>query len=213
MNIPLVIRLIAKEAKKYRVTAISQNTSTPYKVLVSCLISLRTKDEVTEKASQRLFKKADNPNKMIKMTEKQIGKLILPANYYRTKAKRIRDISKVLLKQYKGKVPDNFDELMKLKGVGRKTANIVMTYGFGSKNHIAVDTHVHRIPNRLGWVKTNKPEETEAALKKLVPKRYWHDLNDNFVTFGQNVCRPVGPKCPKCPVNSYCDYGKKALKK
>ena len=216
MNISLVINLIKKEVKKYQnpiVTELGEATKSPYIVLISCLLSLRTKDETTAKASVKLFKKANNPKKMIKLNEREIQKLIYPVGFYRVKAKRIRDISKVLLKQYKGKVPDNFDELMKLKGVGRKTANIVMTYGFGSKNHIAVDTHVHRIPNRLGWVKTNKPEETEAALKKLVPKRYWHDLNDNFVTFGQNVCRPVGPKCPKCPVNSYCDYGKKALKK
>ena len=211
MNIPITIELISKEAKKYRDTAISQNTSTPYKVLVSCLISLRTKDEVTEKASQRLFAVAKTPQQMILLSEKAIAKLILPANYYKTKAKRIRDISRLLLKEHSGKVPADFDELMKLKGVGRKTANIVMTYGFGSRNHIAVDTHVHRIPNRLGWVKTKKPEQTEEALKKIVPKKYWHDLNDNFVTFGQNVCKPIKPLCPVCPVNKYCEYGRKSL--
>ena len=113
------------------------------------------------------------------------------------------------MKRYKGKVPPDFDELMELKGVGRKTANIVMTYGFNKSDYIAVDVHVNRIPNRLGWVKTKTPEQTEEELKRLLPKRYWKDFNDTFVTFGQNICKPVKPHCWECPVNKYCEYYRK----
>jgi len=202
-----VIKIVNKEVKRFRnpiVTRIGQELNDPYKVLISCLISLRTKDEVTAKASKRLFSKADSPEKMIKLNENYIGKLILPANYYKTKAKNIKEISKILINEYNSKVPETREELMKLPGVGPKTSAIVMTYGHFNKDYIPVDTHVNRVPNRLGWIKTKTPEETEKALMKIIPRKYWQMLNNNFVTFGQNICVPVSPYCSKCPVRKYC---------
>ncbi|MBI2148310.1 endonuclease III [Candidatus Woesearchaeota archaeon] len=206
-NIEAVINLIKKECEKYNnaiVTEIGDITKNPFKVLISCLLSLRTKDAVTAIASRQLFKVADTPEKILRLNTKQIEKLIYPVGFYKTKARRIKEICKVLIKNYSGKVPDNEEELLKLKGVGRKTMNIVMTYGFHSKNHIAVDTHVHRIPNRLGWIKTKKPDETEKQLLRIIPKEYYHDINDLFVVFGQNICVPISPFCSKCPVKKYC---------
>jgi len=211
-----IIKKVKKEVQKYEnpiVTEIGEVTRNPFQVLVSCILSLRTRDETTAKASSRLFALASKPETMIRLSTKQIEKAIYPVGFYKTKARRIKGICKVLLEKYNGKVPDNFDELMKLKGVGRKTANIVMCYGFHKKGYIAVDTHVHRIPNRLGWVKTKKPEQTEEALKELLPRKYWKDFNDIFVTFGQNVCKPVGPKCNSCPVSKNCEYYRKVYLK
>ncbi len=207
-TIRTVIQHITRYIAQYEdavVTQIAKQTdSDPFKVLISCLISLRTKDEVTAVASARLFKIADTPQTMAKVQEQQIVKTIYPAGFYKTKAKRIREICDVLLMQYKGKVPDTLAELLKLKGVGPKTAAIVMTYGHGSDNHIPADSHVHQIANRLGWVRTKMPHETEQELMKIVPKKYWHDLNNTFVTFGQKLCVPVSPWCSKCPVEQYC---------
>ena len=206
-NLEKEIKLIKGECKKYQnpiVTEIGDLTNDPFKVLISCLLSLRTKDAVTAKASKRLFEVADTPEKILKLNTKKIEKIIYPVGFYKTKAKNIREICKVLIKNYNGKVPRDENSLLNLKGVGRKTMNIVMTYGFKSNNHIAVDTHVHRISNRLGWVKTKKPEETEKSLLKVIPKRYYYDINDLLVTFGQNVCVPVSPFCSKCPLNKYC---------
>ncbi len=197
-NLDIEIKLIKEECKKYQnpiVTEIADLTGNPFKVLISCLLSLRTKDAVTAKASKRLFDVAASPEKIIKLNSKQIEKLIYPIGFYKTKAKRIKEICKVLIKKYDNKVPNNEEELLKLKGVGRKTMNIVMTYGFHSDNNIAVDTHVNRIPKRLGWVKTKNPEETEKELLKVIPKKYWHDINNDLVTFGQNICVPVSPFC------------------
>lgn len=206
-NIEVIIRLIKKECKKYQnpiVTQIGEQLKDPFKVLVSCVLSLRTKDAVTAKASERLFKVADTPLRILKLNTRQIEKLIYPVGFYKTKAKNIKLICKDLIKKHNGKVPRNEEDLLKLKNVGRKTMNIVMTYGFGSNEHIAVDTHVHRISNRLGWVKTKIPEETERELLRIIPKKYYYGINDMFVTFGQNVCVPVSPFCSKCPVNKYC---------
>jgi len=211
-----VIKKVKKEVQKYEnpiVTEIGEETRSHFQVLISCILSLRTRDETTAKASRRLFALAKTPEKMIKLSTKQIEKSIYPVGFYKTKARRIKGICKVLLEEYNGKVPEDFDELLKLKGVGRKTANIVMCYGFHKSGYIPVDTHVHRIPNRLGWVKTKNPEQTEEALKELLPRRYWKDFNDIFVTFGQNVCKPVGPKCNVCPVSKNCMYYKKVYLK
>ena len=207
-NLNIEIKLIKKECEKYQnpiVTEIADLSENPFKVLISCLLSLRTKDAVTAKASKRLFEVADTPEKIIKLNIKQIEKLIYPVGFYKTKARRIKEICKVLIEKYRSKVPESEEELLKLKGIGRKTMNIVMTYGFHSKDHIAVDTHVNKIPNRLGWVKTKTPEETEKELLKVIPKKYWHDINNDLVTFGQNICVPVSPFCSKCPVNKYCN--------
>ncbi len=208
-EISAVMKLLKKESHSFKqpvVTDIAEKEKNPFLVLVSCLLSLRTRDETTGRISRRLFAAADTPEKIAKMPLKRLENIIRPVNYYKTKAKRIREISRKLIKDHGSKVPRDFDELMRLKGVGRKTANIVMVYGFGEKNYIPVDTHVHRIPNRLGWIETKTPEKTEEALKKLLQRRYWHDFNDLFVQFGQNICLPRNPRCDRCPVTRYCRY-------
>ena len=205
MDIKRVITRLKKEVKKFQepyVTQISKKKD-PFQVLISCIISLRTKDKVTYEASKRLFEKAKTPKEMLKLSEKQIQKLIYPAGFYKTKAKRIREICKVLIGEYNGKVPHEEEELLKLKGVGRKTMNIVRTLGF-NKHGIAVDTHVFRISNRLGLVKTKTPEQTEFALKKILTKKYWIIYNGLLVAWGQNICKPVSPFCSKCAIKKYC---------
>ncbi len=203
-----VLNIIAKEVEKFSdpsVTKIARETSNdPYKVLVSCLLSLRTRDETTANASHRLYKLAETPKQMVKLKRKQIEDAIYPVGFYRVKAKRILDISRTLLDEYDGKVPQTMEELLKLRGVGRKTANIVMTYGFNNPDTIAVDIHCHRIPNRLGWVKTRNPNETEEELLKIVPRKSRRLLNNTLVTFGQNICKPISPLCSKCAVRRHC---------
>ena len=210
-NLNKIITLLKQEVKDFEnpvVSKIGEIQKDPFKVLISCILSLRTLDRTTGPVSLELFKVADTPQKLARMPLSKIQKIIRPVNYYITKSIRIKEIAKILIKKYNGKVPNNFDELMKLKGVGRKTANIVMTYGFFKKDYIPIDTHCHRIPNRLGWVNTKTPEQTEFALKEILPKRYWQDFNDIFVLFGQNICRPIGPHCRECPINKYCKYYK-----
>ncbi len=200
-----VLRIIERENKRFVepvVTTISRE-QTPFHVLISCLLSLRTKDQTTREASNRLFAVADNPEDMMKISATRIEKLIYPAGFYRTKARKIKEICDVLVKTYKGRVPDEIDELLKLNGVGRKTANLVVTLGY-RKPGICVDTHVHRITNRWGYVKTRNPHETEFTLRKKLPQKYWLTVNDLLVTYGQNICVPVSPKCSICLINVYC---------
>ena len=178
-----------------------------YKILISTMLSLRTKDAATRDASIRLFEKAGSPKEMLKLTEDEIAKLIYPVGFYRVKAKNILEVSKIIIEDYNGKVPDEIDELLKLKGVGRKVANLVVTEAF-DKDGICVDTHVHRISNRFGYVETKKPEQTEFALRKKLPKKYWRVYNDTLVIYGQNLCKPISPNCDKCCVSKYCDYFK-----
>ncbi len=202
-----VLKILEKEYPKWNapvVTLLAQHTKDPYKVLISTILSLRTKDEVTAKASERLFKLADNPYDMVKLSEEQIEKAIYPVGFYKNKAKTILNISKEIIHKYNGKVPDDLDELLKFKGVGRKTANLVLGLGFG-KPAICVDVHVHRICNRMGYVKTKTPEETEMELRKKLPKEYWIKINDLLVAFGQTICKPVSPLCSKCPVEKFCE--------
>lgn len=175
----------------------------PFKVLVACIISQRTKDETTDKVVNNLFSKIKNPYDLERMEVEELEKLIYPSGFYRVKAKRLKELSKILIEKYNGKVPDTIEELLKLPQVGRKTANIVITKGF-KKFGIAVDTHVHRIVNRLGIVKTKRPEETEFELRKIVPKKYWIELNDYLVSFGKTICTPISPKCSICPIGEYC---------
>ena len=158
---------------------------------------------MTKKASIKLFEHASTPNEMINLTEDDIKILIYPVGFYKTKAKRIIEMSHKILKDYNGIVPDTIDELLKLKGVGRKTANIVITLGY-AKLGICVDTHVHRISNRWGYVKTKNPTQTEFVLREKLPKEYWIEYNDILVTYGQNVCVPISPKCSICPIEKYC---------
>jgi endonuclease III len=196
-----IVRLLKKE---YTTDQFSkQNDEDPFKVLISCLISLRTKDEVTYPASQRLFLLADTPKKMAALGVGKIEKAIYPAGFYKTKARRIKEISGRLAKEYGSKVPEDFDELMKFKGVGRKTANIVMVFGF-RKPGIPVDTHVHKLSNRLGWVRTKLPEQTEMKLRKGLSRRYWLDINELFVRHGQHICLSVSPLCSRCMIRKYC---------
>jgi len=196
------IKILREEYKKWNapiVTLISVQTKDPYKVLISTLLSLRTKDDVTAKASYRLFEYADTPEKMIRLSEDEIQKLIFPVGFYKTKAKTIIETSQILIDKYRSKVPDSLDVLLNFKGVGRKTANLVLSLGYG-QDTICVDTHVHRISNRWGAVSTKTPEETEFALMEKIPKKYWSEINDLMVAFGQTVCSPIGPKCGECKV-------------
>ena len=205
-NIKQIVETLKKELKKYGdpvVTKVAKEKKSPYRVLISTILSLRTKDETTLRASERLFKNADTPKKMLNLSKNKIEKLIYPVGFYHRKAEQILKISEILIGKYSGNVPDNLDELLKLPGVGRKTANLVLNEGFG-KLGICVDTHVHRISNRLGIVKTKTPKETEFALQKVLPKKYWIIFNTLLVTLGQNICTPISPKCSICPINQYC---------
>jgi len=200
-----ILLLVERQMKEFKipwVTEVSQKKS-PYKVLISCLLSLRTKDKTTEEACRRLFKVASTPKKMIKIPLLKLEKIIYPVGFYRNKAKVIRNISKRILEEFKGKVPHNLEDLLKLKGVGRKTANLVLGLGCNIPS-VCVDTHVHRISNRIGLVNTNGPLKTEEELKKIFPKNYWIRLNTILVAFGQNVCLPVSPLCSRCRINNYC---------
>ena len=185
------------------VTLVGKKYKSPFLVLISCLLSLRTRDETTLPASERLFARADSMQAMLKIPISEIQKLIYPVGFYKTKALRIHEICDDLIHRFNSKVPEDLDQLLTLKGVGRKTANLVLTEGFG-KPGICVDTHVHRISNRLGYIKTKTPEETEFSLRKKLPKEYWIEYNALLVTWGQNVCKPISPICSKCPVNNIC---------
>jgi endonuclease-3 len=201
-----VIRILRREVPKWEtpiVTLMAETYESPFRVLISCILSLRTQDATTARASHRLFAVAATPQAMLKLSAKRIEKLIYPVGFYKTKAKNIREICRVLVERYGAEVPDEIDELLKLKGVGRKTANLVVTLGY-KKPGICVDTHVHRISNRWGYVKTATPEKTEFALREKLPKPYWIEYNDLLVSFGQHLCRPISPLCSHCPVKKYC---------
>lgn len=205
-DITAIVRTLKREVERWDPTAVGQvaeDSHDPFRILISCLLSLRTKDEVTGGASARLFRLADTPATMLQLRERTIARLIYPVGFYRTKAKVIRGVCRSLIEEYEGRVPDDIDELLKLKGVGRKTANLVVSVGYG-KPGICVDTHVHRISNRWGYVKTRTPEETEQALRRKLPRRHWIVFNDLLVSFGQNVCKPISPLCSRCPVERYC---------
>lgn len=200
------IRLIEKQVKAFTVPSVTQVSvrKDPYQVLVSCILSLRTKDKTTIEASKRLFKVADNPKAMVKLADRRIKKIIYPVGFYRNKSKVILGISRRILKDFSGRVPKRGEDLLSLKGVGRKTANLVLGLGFNIPA-ICVDTHVRRISNRLGWVKTKNPEQTEVTLMKIIPQKEWIDLNTTLVTFGQNICLPISPFCSKCYVSKLCN--------
>ena len=172
-------------------------------MLIACILSLRTQARTTGLAAARLFAVADTPAAMLALHARRVERLIYPVGFYRTKARVIRGLCRDLLERFDGRVPDDIDALLTLKGVGRKTANLVVTMGFG-KLGICVDTHVHRISNRLGYIRTRDPEATEMALRARLPRRYWIGYNDLLVAFGQNVCTPISPRCSRCPVNTLC---------
>lgn len=206
-DIHIVIPVLRREVPKWEtpiVTLMAETYKSPFRVLISCILSLRTQDSTTAQASHCLFGLADSPQAMLRFSAKKIEKAIFPVGFYRTKAKIIRDICRTLVEDYGGKVPDEIDELLKFKGVGRKTANLVVTLGYG-KPGICVDTHVHRISNRWGYINTTTPEKTEAALREKLPKQYWIEYNDLLVSFGQHLCRPISPLCSQCLISDYCD--------
>jgi endonuclease-3 len=205
-NIHTVIPILREEYLSWKtpaVTIVAQCDGSPFKVLVSCIISLRTKDEVTAQASMRLFERAATPDAMQALPVDVVAGLIYPAGFYRNKALQIVEISRKLMAESGGRVPDGIDDLLKFKGVGRKTANLVLTLGFG-KQGICVDTHVHRICNRWGYVTTKSPDDTEVALRKILPADYWIEINDLLVAFGQNLCHPVSPRCSVCRLSETC---------
>ena len=203
-----VSQVLAKVKKAVRgcripsVTIISQKND-PFAVLVSCIISLRTRDEVTDPASARLLKLAKTPAQLMKLSNAKLEQAIYPAAFFRNKSQSLKKLCKDLVDNYEGRVPDKLEELLKLKGVGRKTANLTLILGH-NKPGICVDIHVHRISNRWGYVKTKSPNETEMALRDKLPKCYWKGYNDLLVTFGQNICKPVSPFCGSCAIAEIC---------
>lgn len=201
-----IISILKEEVRRLKIPAvgvIAQETQDPFQVLISCVLSLRTRDETTEAASARLFKLAKTPDRMLRLSTDRIEAAIYPVSFYRNKAKQILAISQILLEKFDGRVPDTIEELLTLPGVGRKTANLVVTVAYG-KPGICVDTHVHRISNRIGYIKTKSPEESERALRKKLPKEHWIIYNDLLVPFGQFVCKPISPFCSRCKLTPYC---------
>ena len=201
-----MIARLQREAPGWRATAlaeVAERSRDPFRVLIACLLSLRTKDETTGPASARLFALADTPEAMRRLSPRQIERAIFPVGFYRTKARVVLGVCQDLIERFGGAVPDSLDQLLTLNGVGRKTANLVVTQAF-NKPGICVDTHVHRISNRLGYVKTKTPDETEIALRARLPRRYWIGYNDLLVSFGQNICGPISPRCSACPVRPSC---------
>ena len=206
-EIHTVIKKLKSEYQKWDVPAVTleaETTRDPFKVLISTVLSLRTKDETTAAASRRLFKLADSPSAMLRLSKETIADAIYPVGFYKTKAVNILGICKELVENYGSIVPDDLDELLKFKGVGRKTANLVLTLGYG-KDGICVDTHVHRISNRLGYIRTKDPLDTEMTLRKKLPREHWIDYNSLLVAFGQQQCRPISPICSTCSISQYCD--------
>lgn len=200
------VKILEKEQDSWQapvVTLVAKRGATPYEILVSTLLSLRTKDEVTALATERLLGRAHTPEEMLALSEENIENLIRPVGFSPTKAKRLRQISHILMDRYGGRVPDGLDALLDLPGVGRKTANLVLSEAYG-KDAICVDTHVHRISNRIGLVKTRSPESTEEALRRVLPRRLWQRYNPLLVAFGQVICRPISPFCSRCPVQPLC---------
>jgi endonuclease-3 len=207
-QIHAAIKVVKREIRQWQepVVGVVAKTSArdPFRILISCLLSLRTKDKTTSEASSRLFALGDTPAGLLKLSRRRIERAIYPVGFYRTKAKAIHGICRRLLQVYGGHVPHSIDELLTLPGVGRKTANLVVTVGY-HRPGICVDIHVHRISNRWGYVNTKTPLETEQALRAKLPRRYWITYNDLLVPYGQNLCQPVSPYCSRCKLTAYCD--------
>ncbi len=201
-----VVRKVKKSVEYHQIPSVSDIANLdrdPYQILISTLISLRTKDEVTAAAARRLFDEAPDPETIAGLSIERIQELIYPAGFYRNKARNIKKITSILLEKYNGEVPNSQEALLDLPGVGLKTANLTLSLGFNLP-YICVDIHVHRISNRLGWVSTEKPDDTERELSKVLPQKYWIPINELFVRFGQSVCTPVSPWCSKCPLTYEC---------
>jgi len=204
-NIPQIMKALSKAYPSSEITTLNRMRKKPnaFKLLISCLLSLRTQDKNTEIASNNLFAVADTPEKIIKLPTKKLEKLIFKSGHYRKKTQVLKHVSKEILERFNRKVPQTKEELLSIKGIGPKTANIVLAFAF-FKPVLPIDTHCHRIPNRMGWVKTKNPEKTETELEKILPKKYWQEFNAIFVQFGQTICQPISPWCSKCPIIKYC---------
>jgi endonuclease III len=204
-HIEKIMKILKSYYPSTEKTTLNRMRSNPeaFKILISCLLSLRTQDKNTEIASGRLFAVASTPQEILNLPIKKLEKLIYSSGYYKNKARTIKHVSEIIIKDFGGKVPKTRDELMSIKGIGPKTANIVLAFAFG-KNVLPIDTHCHRIPNRLGWVKTKTPVQTEIELGKILPEKYWRDFNAIFVQFGKTICVPISPKCSICPISKYC---------
>lgn len=196
--------ILRKQVKSLSTPWLENYDRDPFKVLISCILSLRTQDKTTGEASERLFALASHPETLARLTVKAIEGAIYPVGFYRVKAGRIRAICRDLIERFNGKVPDSIEELLTLKGVGRKTANLVVTLGY-DRPGICVDTHVHRIVNRWGLISTKSPRETEFKLREILPKKYWKELNGVLVAFGQGICKPISPLCSRCGIYRYCE--------
>lgn len=204
VNIDKVVELLTKAKQpQSEFVKLMDSFKNPYLVLIACILSLRTNDKTTYPATLRMLELAKNPEQMKDVDVDILAKAIYPVGFYKNKAEQIIELSKIIVEKYDSKVPDSIEELCKFKGVGRKTANLVMTLGFGEPA-ICVDVHVHRIFNRLGYIKTKTPEETEFALRDKLPKEHWIPINTLLVTHGQNVCKPIKPMCDVCPISQYC---------
>ncbi|MBI3322838.1 MAG: endonuclease III [Candidatus Omnitrophica bacterium] len=202
-NIDRVIRILRRAVRRWEEPVVGRYKADPFTTLIGCLLSLRTQDATTHRACERLFRLARTPQAMRRLPTKTIERAIYPVGFYRTKARRLKEVCRVLLERYQGRVPDDLEELLTITGVGRKTANLVVTLAY-RKPGICVDTHVHRITNRWGYVRTKTPEQTEFALRAILPRRHWIVLNDLLVAFGQHVCHPTSPRCSRCPLASMC---------
>ena len=205
-NIVEVFKILESYLKdKSMIQKLIEEKFNPFQILVATILSARTRDEQSENVSRKLFQKVKKPVDLLKFNEEQLAREIYPVGFYRNKARNLIKLAKVLIKKYSGMVPDKMEELLKLPGVGRKTANIVLAYAF-NKPAIAVDTHVHRIFNRWGYLKTKNPEGTEIELRKRLPRRLWKKVNNLLVNFGRNICKPIKPLCYKCPINYLCPF-------
>lgn len=206
-NIHAIYNILKQEFPKWKVPVVELidiQTKDPFKVLLATILSARTKDETTARAAQRLFTKVNTPDDLNKINEQELQKLIYPVGFYKTKAKHLKQLPEILKKEFNNKLPETVEEFCKLPGVGRKTANLVVAVGF-HKPAVCVDTHVHQITNRLGYVKTKTPFETEMELRKKLPKEYWINFNMFLVAFGQHICKSTSPYCSKCPIKKYCN--------
>ncbi len=199
----LAMRAAVADGSPASVTEIARRDRDPFRILIATILSLRTRDEVTFAASERLFALARTPRALAALPTRKVERAIFPVGFYRTKARTVREVAKRIDTEFKGRVPDTVDALLDFKGVGRKTAALVVSLGYG-KDAICVDTHVHRISNRLRWVKTRTPDETERVLMIVLPRRHWIGINDTMVSFGQRVCQPVSPRCSLCPLGDVC---------
>ncbi len=214
-NIDKIMKILYQEAKNLKppvIERVYKKYKSPFYVLIATVLSARTKDETTYKVSINLFNYIKSPEDLIKISYEKLCNLIYPVGFYKTKAKNLKKLGEELIKKFRGKVPDTIEELIKLPGVGRKTANLVITEVF-DKYGICVDTHVHRITNRWGYIKTKTPFESEMKLREILPKKYWKDINRLLVTYGQNICKPLNPQCNKCKINKYCEYYSNLVKK